>query len=263
MVDRTDSIGALLFILLLTIPSVGLGQESRTCRDGSSPTANLGITSFACSGCAYRTDELTKTRDWNFDSEPRILGIEMGGPADGTLEEGDWIVSIDGNLITTVAGARRWSSLRPGERISLKVRREDGTRMVEMVVGARCRGDETEARESTGHDFPRSALRLPRLLPSGWLGIGLTCDCSVNTGGDFPSWTFNDAPRVGGVIPGSPASRAGIRDGDLLVAVDGLSLVTREGGEAFSRIEPGQRVRLTLYRDEVERTVDLIAVKRP
>lgn len=242
---------------LLALPSAASAQGS--CPGGAAPRPTLGITSFVCH-CSYERDEEVGATAWTFDTEPRILGIAAAGPADGALREGDFVVAIDGWLITTEDGGRRWSNVEPGERVRLKVRRDGATREVELTVGDRCPGDDPEPRTPAG-DAP--VRTLPRFHPRGWLGVGLSCDCSVDTSAGAPLWTFHDAPRVAGLVPGSPADRAGIREGDVLVAVDGRPLTTPEGGADFSGIEPGRRVRLTLEKDGARRDVEVVAAERP
>ncbi len=61
------------------------------------------------------------------------------------------------------------------------------------------------------------------------------------------------AVRVISPIAGSPAARSGIRSGDILVAVDGESIVAGRLQETLSKMRghAGTKVRLTIMRDEV------------
>jgi serine protease Do len=62
--------------------------------------------------------------------------------------------------------------------------------------------------------------------------------------------------RVRSVTPGSPAARAGLRPGDLIVSVDGAAIVSREAFEtALSTRGPGRPMRLVLRGSNGERTV--------
>jgi serine protease Do len=62
--------------------------------------------------------------------------------------------------------------------------------------------------------------------------------------------------RVRSVTPGSPAARAGLRPGDLIVSVDGATIVSREAFEtALSTRGPGRPMRLVLRGSNGERTV--------
>lgn len=99
----------------------------------------------------------------------------------------------------------------------------------------------------------------------GWLGIGLSCDnCTLRRSRSEPGrWWFSAPPTVYGVDPQSPAHRAGLRNGDTLIAIDGQNLTSEEGGRAFARVAPGQRIRLTYRRDGREREARMTAAERP
>lgn len=99
----------------------------------------------------------------------------------------------------------------------------------------------------------------------GWLGIGLSCDnCTLRRSLSEPGrWWFSAPPTVYGVDPESPAHRAGLRNGDTLIAIDGQRLTSDEGGRAFARVAPGQRIRLTYRRDGREREARMTATERP
>jgi membrane-associated protease RseP (regulator of RpoE activity) len=68
-------------------------------------------------------------------------------------------------------------------------------------------------------------------------------------GGPMAVWHYDEFPRVAAVVEGSPAARAGIREGDLLLDVGGASLTTDAGAQAFSALRPGDTARLTLERN--------------
>jgi C-terminal processing protease CtpA/Prc len=104
--------------------------------------------------------------------------------------------------------------------------------------------------------------------PVGWLGFALRCeDCGMGVDGPAatPRWSFGSPPRVYHLEPGSPAHRAGLRNGDRIVRIDGHAITTAAGGAAFTGIRPGDSVRLGIARDgvagELERVV--VADARP
>lgn len=62
---------------------------------------------------------------------------------------------------------------------------------------------------------------------------------------------------------GSPADRAGLEPGDLIVAIDGVRVQdSRDADLVLSDSIVGQRLRLTVLRDGRERTVELVVGKR-
>ena len=83
----------------------------------------------------------------------------------------------------------------------------------------------------------------------GWIGITLDAPCTVEARDGEVFWRFLEQPRIVSVDPSSPAERAGIRQGDVLLAYDGQD-VRRE--IAMKRLlRPGRtvRVRVRAQRD--------------
>ncbi|MGE0354549.1 MAG: PDZ domain-containing protein [Gemmatimonadales bacterium] len=90
--------------------------------------------------------------------------------------------------------------------------------------------------------------------------LGITqfsCDCSVTTGvGERGVWFFRREPVIGGIAPDGPAAGK-LQAGDVIVAIDGLLITTREAGRHLASLRPGQRVRLTVRRERREMQVDI------
>jgi membrane-associated protease RseP (regulator of RpoE activity) len=107
----------------------------------------------------------------------------------------------------------------------------------------------------------------PNLItPRGWFGFGFQCaDCSGRLADADSSavWVFGTPPRVYSVDLGSPASRAGLRRGDVITAIDGVPIVTRDGGRRFGAIRPGQTVKWTVEREGGMLDVSARAAERP
>jgi hypothetical protein len=77
------------------------------------------------------------------------------------------------------------------------------------------------------------------------------------------SWKFSEYPTLFSVDRGSPAYDAGLRRGDVLLRIDGLSLLTVEGASKFGQVEPGEAVTFTYRRGGTERSVEVRAIERP
>jgi serine protease Do len=89
----------------------------------------------------------------------------------------------------------------------------------------------------------------------GWIGITLDAPCTVEARGGDVYWRFFDHPQIVSVDPSSPAERAGIRQGDVVLAYNGQD-VRRE--IAMNRLlQPGRtvRVRVRVRRDNEVRDV--------
>ena len=100
--------------------------------------------------------------------------------------------------------------------------------------------------------LPVSLLSLLLLAPrvDGWLGVYLDPE--------------RDEPVITEVIPGSPAARAGLEAGDLLLAVDGQPTATRDEFVAAIRAhQAGDRLSLKVRRGDRESVVVVKLGERP
>jgi len=171
--------------------------------------------------CSYDTrsrstdGRATFVRRWVFHSEPRVREVSAEGPAAGKLREGDILTAIDGVLITTREGSRRFATVAPGAPVTLTVRRDGREFPVRVVADAVC-PERALAPEPVAPAAPRRARvvvvppapptppappaspaprasvsrraraespapqsllpgRAQDALPRGWNGFGLTC----------------------------------------------------------------------------------------
>jgi serine protease Do len=107
-----------------------------------------------------------------------------------------------------------------------------------------------------------SQLRERGAVVRGWLGVALrpvTPDVAEATGLEGAK-----GAAVEGVVQGSPADRAGIRRGDVIVALDDAAI----GGPAdlsrrIAAQPPGQKVRITVVRDRARRTIPVELTRLP
>jgi membrane-associated protease RseP (regulator of RpoE activity) len=65
------------------------------------------------------------------------------------------------------------------------------------------------------------------------------------------------------VASNSPASRAGLRSGDRITHIDGISILTTAGRRRFGGVKPGQKIRLTIDRDGTSLVRELTLAERP
>ena len=283
--------------MLLTTIGAAQGQQgiASSCPDGAAPRGAIGISSFECSNCTMFTTRDDGRRSWNFSAEPTIRTVEPGSAADGKIEDGDRLVAIDGHLITTAEGGDRLANLTPGETVSIVVRRGSREMTLEVVPRSECprSGGAAAAPAIAASPSPLRVPYVPRpdrmpapavpatpatgvsvgavprptldLLPSGWFGFGIQCtECrwSVDDEDGTSEWEFSTPPEISSIQAGSPAAEAGLRRGDVLLEIDGESLVTEEGGRRFGSVKPGQDVRWTYTRDGETRTTTATAAER-
>ena len=118
-----------------------------------------------------------------------------------------------------------------------------------------------------GADWVAALVPVGAPSPLGWFGFSIRCnDCgwaSSGRPGESPVWESNEAPELAMVASGSPADRAGLRRGDRITHIDGISILTADGQRRFGRVKPGQRVRLTVQRAGKSLTKELRLTTRP
>ncbi len=95
-------------------------------------------------------------------------------------------------------------------------------------------------------------------IPSGWLGLGITCECGATSGESFL--------LIHGTAPGGPAAEADLETGDVVLKVDGKSVGCQrqlDVLELFRELRGGQRVNLSILRLGEQREVEVGAIPMP
>jgi hypothetical protein len=88
---------------------------------------------------------------------------------------------------------------------------------------------------------------------------GLECNCAFSVFEDGRRrWSFRSEPVVRGVKDGSPADGV-IERGDVITAIDGMLITTREAGERFATVKPGEQVTFTVRRGDRVAKVPVVA----
>ncbi len=99
--------------------------------------------------------------------------------------------------------------------------------------------------------------------PDGYLGVtfGISGEVKRENNG-VEIYRFDEPPEIISVESGSPADRAGIRNGDRMVAIDGRDVVGRD--VLFAQmLVPGRKLPLRVDRDGREQTLVVLVQKRP
>ena len=102
-----------------------------------------------------------------------------------------------------------------------------------------------------------------RKQPQGWMGVNFTSDFTLtSTPNGFAITHFRAHPSIESVEPNSPAERAGIQRGDVLLTLAGRDLADAE--VVFGQmLRPGARLALRLKRGVVVKTVSVLVEPRP
>lgn len=96
----------------------------------------------------------------------------------------------------------------------------------------------------------------------GWIGVEPQ-DITPELAESF-SLTRKSGAIIAGVLKGGPADKAGMRPGDILIAVEGKPVSdTTDMLNLIADLVPGSTVKMTLLRKSQESTIDVLVGKRP
>ncbi|MDB5749367.1 MAG: 2-alkenal reductase [Massilia sp.] len=114
---------------------------------------------------------------------------------------------------------------------------------------------------STARDVLESIIKHGQVV-RGWIGIE-SQDITPELADSF-GLARKSGAIIAGVVRNSPADRAGVRPGDILLAVEGKTITnTGEMLKLIAGLAPGAKARLKLMRQNRESTVSVTVGKRP
>lgn len=96
--------------------------------------------------------------------------------------------------------------------------------------------------------------------PRGWLGVLITTGIGQSNGSG--ALVFNDYPVIESIDPGSPAEKAGLQAGDVLISINAQDF-KKNPIPMNSLLVPGQRVMFRYLRDNVARMSSMTVAMRP
>ncbi len=194
----------------------------------------------------FRTDDRRDSRDpqasrtprsafdpgfqvWGETGQPLTIGtVTTGGlAAQAGLRANDRIISIDGRTFTTQYEFQDFAPQLAGRRVPVIVER-DGQQQTLSI------------------EYPAATPLDSSASSRGWLGVYLS-----------PSYSGNGA-RVSRLAAGSPAARAGLRSGDIIVGLNGRDVWNyHDLVDGVSGLSPNSTAELNVLRNG--RTVPLVA----
>lgn len=252
----------------LALALTACGAHAQTCGEGIPRTATLGIGLLQCVGGACTVNARDGAgRAHDFSTEPRVWNLDADGPAAGVLRDGDQILAVDGALITSRDGGRRLANLRPGVPVALRIRRGGAEMRVSVTPRAGCNTPSLAVTATAARpQMPPGSLEARASAEAGpriYFGMELDCgDCGWRREGDGWRWVSNQPMRIRAAVPGSPAARAGLRAGDVVLGINGYTLDDRGAGRFLDRISPGSAVRFQVRRGTRTRTIPIVPEMR-
>jgi C-terminal processing protease CtpA/Prc len=242
-----------IFIVVAVVVAVGWGSGAAIARAQQAYTVSDGGLFESAEDGAYLGVRLVEETEHSAGGA-RVTHVVEDSPADEAgLKEDDIVVEFDGEVIRgPVALTRRIHAHEPGDRVALKVVRDGGKTALEVELGRREglgawvpevswdseRWDEWQGqlktqlekldRSSYSFSVPEVRGKLSAPMTFWWgrpkLGVELvetTVELREHLGGGE-----KEGVLISKVLSGTPASRAGIVVGDLILSVDRRSVAT-------------------------------------
>src|SRR5215212_8304324 len=97
-------------------------------------------------------------------------------------------------------------------------------------------------------------------IPKGWLGVLITT--GIGQANERGLLVFNDYPVIESIDPGSPAEKAGLLAGDVLISINKQDF-KKNPIPLNSLLVPGQKVVFRYRRDNVEKRSSMVVAERP
>lgn len=172
-------------------------------------------------------------------SQPGVLvaSVARGGPADQAgVTAGDRILAIDGQPVASLDDvAQILADKKPGQTVTLLVERGRKSQQISVTLGA----------QPASPGSPNATE--PPESPAGQAMLGIYVESPRGS-----LWPFGQPAvagvRVVSVVVGSPADRAGLSPGDVIVSLDGQP-VTRPSDvvQIVRSKRPGDAIQIVLY----------------
>jgi S1-C subfamily serine protease len=220
---------AALMVLMAGFSATAPAQTA--CPDGHAAYGDIGVGLYQC----IRANCLFAGR--NSEDSAHVFNVEptlwyLTGSARSVLRDGDALAAIDGHPITTRAGGARLATVRPGERVSLIVRREGTQRTVAIVAIASCTRPTIQITSSDGGppaDVTRKALSGLAVPRAG------TVDADDLAAVARVIGIVSSSIVIDSVVVGSTAAVLGLQRGDVVLSIargpDGpMTILIRRGG---------------------------------
>ncbi len=268
----------LLFSTLILLAGVGYCRSQEAPEPPEPPEAPeaafgaLNTQLFAMKGAArlgvtLKDVTAERVRDLKLPGEYGALveSVEAdSAAAKAGLQKGDVIVEFSGERVRSVAQLRRLIRETPaGRTVSMQVIRGGQARTLSAKLQPRTNGFNVQVPEvHVGPINPRvfdfRGFNFP--FDGGRPSLGISGDELTTQLATYFGVKQDKGVLVREVVVGSPASKAGLRAGDVIVAVDGKGVATVTELRQALEIKPGEEKRkldLTVVRDHHEQTVPI------
>lgn len=270
-----------LSVSLLFTAGLALAQQPAAPPEPAPPAEPFTSFSFLMDGGGFLgvyTEDITKDNVAQYGlREARGVGVTevvKDSPAEKAgLRKGDVIVRFDGEVVSSARKLSRLvSEVAPDHKVNVGISRGGADQEIAVTIGK----NENRTGALRGMTFPRDGFPkledFPRIegLPEGATIFSLGNSRRIGVGSmpltkqlaDYFGVVDGSGVLVTSVSENSPAAKAGLKAGDVIIAVDGEKV---QGPGDLSRAISKQKdgdVTLTVVRDKNQRTFKVTPEKR-
>jgi S1-C subfamily serine protease len=253
----------------------------------SGPGEAFGVTGYRCADCQMKRVPGQRPED-TFFAEPVVMSVTAATP----VQAGDIIEAVNDRPITSSAGAEQFSYPPLGANTLTVRRGRDRLVLHFEVASCTPRNDTTIAFTLKGRDsippvriLPlkrlegttrirvRGVVQMPDSLaqpiyvidgvrmepvsssPATGYGFAFSCGygCVKVTNPDGTRfYRFPAAPKITAIRDDSPAAKAGLKVGDVVMKIDGVSILDYEGASRLADTEHKSSLHVTVLREGKE-----------
>ncbi len=268
-------------LLLVLLATAALAQQpSQATPPAQATTPSPGFTFYTDNGGNYlgvTATEVTRENMGRYNlREPRgvaVTRVAEGSPAQRAgLMANDVILRFDNEQVTTYRKLQRLiSEAAPEQTVRLTISRNGSEQEITVTLGRRQNSLQALSRvygaqQQSGADAQRALEQLRRnqgtMSLFGGRRIGITTTQLTKQLADYFGVTGGRGVLVTTVADGSPAARAGLKAGDVIVDVDGERVETSgDLSRAINRKSEGD-ITLTIVRDRAQQNIRVTPEKR-
>jgi len=249
-----------LVLFLLVLSPAASGSEGDW-RADVIPCASTSAEKPASTGGAWlgvAVQELNEELRDVLDIEDDLVGVLVAGVTEGSpadkagIRQGDLIVSVSGEEVETPDDlVELIHSKKPGREILVALVRDGKKHRISVVLGKSPakKSKDVEIELPEPKSLPMEILpplqHLKLEMGRGFLGVNVL-DLDAELGGYFGT---EKGVLVTEVLDGSAGEKAGMKAGDVITAVDGKTVASREElTRILRKREEGDKVELSLLR---------------
>jgi membrane-associated protease RseP (regulator of RpoE activity) len=271
----------LLLSMLVLLFGAAYCRSQEAPEPPESPEVTIGVEGAAWLGVTLKDVTAEKARDLKLPGEYGALveSVEAdSAAAKAGVEKGDVIVEFAGERVQSAAQLRRLIRETPaGRTVSLQVIRDGQARTLSAKLQSRTNAFHIQVPEIHIPEIPEIHIPEINIAPGpfyrgfsfqfgdGRPSLGISGDELTTQLASYFGVKQGKGVLVREVVVGSPAAKAGLKAGDVIVAVDGNSVAMVTELRQALEIKPGEEKRklnLTVVRDRQEQTVP-VELERP